>query len=168
MVISLNLLIAQQLTVLFNIDWSKHILCTRSCLLTGHISGRTASVRDQLTGTLYNTNPVSVPAATNAPPPRTLFGRLGIRKPSLLSLSGPLVPPHAAHTARTFSLDDLLKPPVRSKKCPVPFFTVLGPGLVHVHPSLHCTITPLLFYFIFVQHNYILNVCFNYLQLLSL
>lgn len=153
MVISLNLLIPQQLTVLLNIDWSKHILCTRSCLLIGHISGRTASVRDQLTGTLYNTNPVSVPAATNAPPPRTLFGRLGIRKPSLLSLTGPLVPPHAAHTARTFSLDDLLKPPVRSKKCPVPFFTVLGPGLVHVHPSLHCTIHPtsLLFYFCSTQ-----------------
>lgn len=36
--------------------------------------------------------------------------------------------------------------------------------------TLHFTVqfTPLLFYFIFVQHNYILHVCFNYLQLLSL
>ncbi|KAL1128857.1 hypothetical protein AAG570_013391 [Ranatra chinensis] len=39
--------------------------------------------------------------------PRSLLGRLGIRKPSLL---GQL--PHPIHnTSRTFSLDDLLKPP---------------------------------------------------------
>jgi len=51
--------------------------------------------------------------------PRSLFGRLGIRKPSLLSLTSPHGhnnhPTAASATARTFSLDDLLKPPPRSK-----------------------------------------------------
>lgn len=53
--------------------------------------------------------------------PRSLFGRLGIRKPSLLSLTSPHSHnnhPTAAATARTFSLDDLLKPPPRSKASP--------------------------------------------------
>jgi hypothetical protein len=61
--------------------------------------------------------------------PRSLFGRLGIRKPSLLSLTSPHGHNHhqtsATATARTFSLDDLLKPPPRSKislKPPVFFF----------------------------------------------
>lgn len=88
-------------------------------------------MREQLSGPLYASNPVPVPPVNASGPPRTLFGRLGIRKPSLLSLTSPLVPP--AHTARTFSLDDLLKPPSRSKKHPVPVFTVLEPGLVNVH-----------------------------------
>lgn len=105
-----------------------------SCLSSGHISGRTPSMREQLSGSLYASNPVPVPPASTTGPPRTLFGRLGIRKPSLLSLTSPLVPP--AHTARTFSLDDLLKPPTRSKKHPVPVFTVLEPGLVNVHTPL--------------------------------
>lgn len=42
--------------------------------------------------------------------PRTLLTRLGIRKPSVTGLAGP---PRAA---RTFSLDDLLKPPPRRKE----------------------------------------------------
>jgi hypothetical protein len=54
--------------------------------------------------------------------PRSLFGRLGIRKPSLLSLTSPHShnnhPTAASATARTFSLDDLLKPPPRSKASP--------------------------------------------------
>jgi hypothetical protein len=51
--------------------------------------------------------------------PRSLFGRLGIRKPSLLSLTSPHGHNNhqtsASATSRTFSLDDLLKPPPRSK-----------------------------------------------------
>ncbi|CRK91200.1 CLUMA_CG004883, isoform A [Clunio marinus] len=39
---------------------------------------------------------------------KSIFGRLGIRKPSLLSLSSPQ--PSQGSTARTFSLDDLLRP----------------------------------------------------------
>jgi len=43
-------------------------------------------------------------------PPRSLLGRLGIRKPSLLGLATPPEP-----AARTFSLDDLLRAPPGSK-----------------------------------------------------
>lgn len=46
--------------------------------------------------------------------PKTLLGRLGIRKPSILSLSSPH-PSSGGATARTFSLDDLLRPPPRRK-----------------------------------------------------
>jgi len=67
--------------------------------------------------------------------PRSLFGRLGIRKPSLLSLTSPHShnnhPTAASATARTFSLDDLLKPPPRSKaspKAPVLFFKKRNKG----------------------------------------
>lgn len=38
---------------------------------------------------------------------------MGIRKPSILSLSSPHA--NAGETARTFSLDDLLRPPARRK-----------------------------------------------------
>lgn len=44
---------------------------------------------------------------------KSIFGRLGIRKPSLLSLSSPQAP--QGSTARTFSLDDLLMPLPRRK-----------------------------------------------------
>lgn len=83
---------------------------------------RSSSVREQLaaaSAAVSATNP-AVPAPSPGPcsnPPRTLFGRLGIRKPSILSLTSP----HASSggyqpaTARTFSLDDLLKPPPRRK-----------------------------------------------------
>lgn len=69
--------------------------------------------------------------ATSSPNPRTLLGRLGIRKPSLFSLTSPLQP---THTARTFSLDDLFKPSSSSKTNPVtassftPFFRALSSG----------------------------------------
>lgn len=43
----------------------------------------------------------------------SIFGRLGIRKPSILSLSSPQ--PTGGAAARTFSLDDLLRPPPRRK-----------------------------------------------------
>ncbi|RZF36004.1 hypothetical protein LSTR_LSTR005820, partial [Laodelphax striatellus] len=90
-------------------------------------AGRTPSVREQLAGgPLYTSSGQLVAGGAQGqaggvqgqgagtgpgggPPARSLFGRLGIRKPSLLSLTSPLVPP--AHTARTFSLDDLLKQP---------------------------------------------------------
>lgn len=119
---------------------------------TGHMSSRTASVRDQLSSSLYSTNPVPVPVqapSVGTQPRASLFGRLGIRKPSLLSLTSPLVPPAHAPTARTFSLDDLLKPPSRSKKLPVPVFTSRDFGLVNVHdPSLSLSLVHrLLFWF---------------------
>lgn len=92
-------------------------------------TGRTPSVREQLAGPLYNTSQLAVPAGSGAGgggtgggsggPPRSLFGRLGIRKPSLLSLTSPLVPPAPTQTARTFSLDDLLKQPPGSKDHPI-------------------------------------------------
>uniref|UniRef100_A0A1B0GQ85 Uncharacterized protein n=1 Tax=Phlebotomus papatasi TaxID=29031 RepID=A0A1B0GQ85_PHLPP len=67
------------------------------------------SLREQLQFTS------SIPQATITTPgvPRSIFGRLGIRKPSILSLSSPQSTGGA--TARTFSLDDLLRPPPRRK-----------------------------------------------------
>lgn len=44
---------------------------------------------------------------------KSIFNRLGIRKPSILSLSSPQLP--QGSTARTFSLDDLLRPLPRRK-----------------------------------------------------
>lgn len=67
------------------------------------------SLREQL----QFTNSIPQSTATTPGAPRTIFGRLGIRKPSILSLSSPQ-PPGGA-TARTFSLDDLLRPPPRRK-----------------------------------------------------
>lgn len=73
------------------------------------------SLREQLHFTITNSAPQST--ATTPGTARTIFGRLGIRKPSILSLS--LSSPHAnvgGETAnRTFSLDDLLRPPARRK-----------------------------------------------------
>ncbi|XP_037027805.1 uncharacterized protein LOC119068348 isoform X6 [Bradysia coprophila] len=70
------------------------------------------SLREQL----QFTNVVPQSTATTPGAPRTIFGRLGIRKPSILSLSSPQ-PPGGA-TARTFSLDDLLRPPPRRTPSP--------------------------------------------------
>ncbi|KAG5683953.1 hypothetical protein PVAND_013208 [Polypedilum vanderplanki] len=47
---------------------------------------------------------------------KSIFNRLGIRKPSILSLSSPQIP--SGSTARTFSLDDLLRPPPRRTPSP--------------------------------------------------
>ncbi|XP_065085313.1 uncharacterized protein LOC135707424 isoform X2 [Ochlerotatus camptorhynchus] len=60
----------------------------------------------------------TVPSSTATTPAthRTIFGRLGIRKPSILSLSSPQQVGGA--TARTFSLDDLLRPPPRRTPSP--------------------------------------------------
>lgn len=69
------------------------------------------SLREQLHFTITNSAPHST--ATTPGTARTIFGRLGIRKPSILSLS--LSSPHAhaqageETAARTFSLDDLLR-----------------------------------------------------------
>ncbi|GAB0092216.1 C-type lectin-like [Sergentomyia squamirostris] len=70
------------------------------------------SLREQLQFT------TSIPQTTIATPgaPRTIFGRLGIRKPSILSLSSPQ--PNGGAAARTFSLDDLLRPPPRRTPSP--------------------------------------------------
>ncbi|ERL91607.1 hypothetical protein D910_08937 [Dendroctonus ponderosae] len=85
---------------------------------------RSTSVREQLAAASGATAAV-LAAATPSPGPaqgRSIFGRLGIRKPSILSLTSP----HAScgaggyspATARTFSLDDLLKPPPRRSPSP--------------------------------------------------
>ncbi|XP_053678642.1 uncharacterized protein LOC128729018 [Anopheles nili] len=71
------------------------------------------ALREQLqasAGTVSSSN-VTTPASH-----RTIFGRLGIRKPSILSLSSPQQVGGA--TARTFSLDDLLRPPPRRTPSP--------------------------------------------------
>ncbi|XP_059617745.1 uncharacterized protein LOC132262482 [Phlebotomus argentipes] len=70
------------------------------------------SLREQLQFT------TSIPQTTISTPgvPRSIFGRLGIRKPSILSLSSPQ--PTGGATARTFSLDDLLRPPPRRTPSP--------------------------------------------------
>ncbi|XP_068083923.1 uncharacterized protein [Anabrus simplex] len=83
---------------------------------SGH--SRPPSVREQLTAT-SGTTVVVVPSPQPGCP-RSLFGRLGIRKPSLLSLTSPHANSHhpTTATARTFSLDDLLKPP--PKRTPSP------------------------------------------------
>ncbi|XP_058443100.1 uncharacterized protein LOC131425318 isoform X3 [Malaya genurostris] len=71
------------------------------------------ALREQLQATAG-----TVPSSTATTPAthRTIFGRLGIRKPSLLSLSSPQQVGGA--TARTFSLDDLLRPPPRRTPSP--------------------------------------------------
>ncbi|KAJ8941046.1 hypothetical protein NQ318_015523 [Aromia moschata] len=79
---------------------------------------RSTSVREQLAAAAAaaagGTTAVTVTPSPGPGAPRSLFGRLGIRKPSILSLTSP----HAGGgyvpaTGRTFSLDDLLKPPPR-------------------------------------------------------
>ncbi|XP_055586798.1 uncharacterized protein LOC129739391 isoform X3 [Uranotaenia lowii] len=71
------------------------------------------ALREQLQATAG-----TVPSSTATTPAthRTIFGRLGIRKPSILSLSSPQ--PVGGATARTFSLDDLLRPPPRRSPSP--------------------------------------------------
>ncbi|XP_055685615.1 uncharacterized protein LOC129791455 isoform X2 [Lutzomyia longipalpis] len=77
----------------------------------GSLHSHHTSLREQLQFT------TSIPQTTNTPGvPRSIFGRLGIRKPSILSLSSPQ--PSGGATARTFSLDDLLRPPPRRTPSP--------------------------------------------------
>ncbi|KAL1516744.1 hypothetical protein ABEB36_000608 [Hypothenemus hampei] len=89
---------------------------------------RSTSVREQLAAASNAAAAAaasSLTAGTPSPGPnqgRSIFGRLGIRKPSILSLTSP----HAGGggggyspaTARTFSLDDLLKPSPRRSPSP--------------------------------------------------
>ena len=75
------------------------------------------SLREQLQVAGASNNPmmqtgVAQQTVTTPGTQKSLFGRLGIRKPSILSLSSPQ--PQAS-TARTFSLDDLLMPLPRRK-----------------------------------------------------
>lgn len=78
------------------------------------------SLREQLQVAGAANNPImqsNVPTANATTPGsdsrKSIFNRLGIRKPSILSLSSPQFP--SSSTARTFSLDDLLRPPPRRK-----------------------------------------------------
>ncbi|GLV32030.1 weary [Carabus blaptoides fortunei] len=89
----------------------------------GGTSLRGSSVREQLSGGAAATAAVMVVPSPQPGCQRSLFGRLGIRKPSILSLTSPHglnVNNHAtaAAAARTFSLDDLLKPPPRRTPSP--------------------------------------------------
>ncbi|KAL9879695.1 uncharacterized protein ACN2A1_011533 isoform 3-T22 [Glossina fuscipes fuscipes] len=74
------------------------------------------SLREQLQFT------TAIPQSTvnNVPgAPRSIFNRLGIRKPSILSLSSPNpIQGGGGAAARTFSLDDLLRPPPRRSPSP--------------------------------------------------
>ncbi|CAH0546919.1 unnamed protein product [Brassicogethes aeneus] len=82
---------------------------------------RSTSVREQLAAaSAAATGGSTVPVAPSPGPgaPRSLFGRLGIRKPSILSLTSPHASGYVPATARTFSLDDLLKPPPRRSPSP--------------------------------------------------
>nr|CAD7431863.1 unnamed protein product [Timema monikensis] len=81
---------------------------------TGSHHSRPSSSREQLTGATLVVVPSPQPGC-----PRSIFGRLGIRKPSLLSLTSPQGHGSlsANTTARTFSLDDLLGPPPRTESC---------------------------------------------------
>ncbi|XP_072375312.1 uncharacterized protein [Diabrotica undecimpunctata] len=75
---------------------------------------RSSSVREQLAASAGGT--ATTPSQSSGPSSRSLFGRLGIRKPSILSLTSPHASGYEAAAARTFSLDDLLKPPPRRKR----------------------------------------------------
>lgn len=74
---------------------------------------RSASVREQLAAS--GTAAITVTPSPGPGASKSLFGRLGIRKPSILSLTSPHASGYVPATARTFSLDDLLKPPLRRK-----------------------------------------------------
>ncbi|XP_017779050.1 PREDICTED: uncharacterized protein LOC108564494 isoform X2 [Nicrophorus vespilloides] len=82
----------------------------------GVSSLRSSSVREQLAAS--GAAAVSVTPSPGPGAPRSLFGRLGIRKPSILSLTSPHASGYSPATARTFSLDDLLKPPPRRTPSP--------------------------------------------------
>lgn len=84
--------------------------------VTGHSHHHHISLREQLQvagGAIPNQSQNQTAGVTTPGQPKSIFGRLGIRKPSILSLSSPQ-PPQGS-TARTFSLDDLLRPPPRRK-----------------------------------------------------
>ncbi|XP_031348289.1 uncharacterized protein LOC116174493 [Photinus pyralis] len=73
------------------------------------------SLREQLAAS--GASAVTVTPSPGPGVPRSIFGRLGIRKPSILSLTSPRASGYSPATARTFSLDDLLKPPRRKAEC---------------------------------------------------
>lgn len=62
-----------------------------------------------------NHTPITTATTPGSDSKKSIFNRLGIRKPSILSLSSPHQIPSSGSTARTFSLDDLLRPPPRRK-----------------------------------------------------
>jgi hypothetical protein len=107
---------------------------------------------------------------------KSIFSRLGIRKPSILSLSSPLQP---STTSRTFSLDDLLRPLPRRKLMQSFFFIFkllfyLSPLLsiflkllntlhsVSFPPIMHCTRTFLNFLLSKFFFDVFVCLCFPY------
>lgn len=144
---------------------------------------RSSSVRDQLATGGTNAAVVVVPS----PQPgcqRGLFGRLGIRKPSILSLTSPhghsASHQDATATARTFSLDDLLKPPPRRKAtafpCEMPcLWTDLLPVVLlslrsmfhyhHLSLSLYLSLFTLCLYSISIHTLYICTYIMHYYQI---
>ncbi|XP_050534500.1 uncharacterized protein LOC126901790 isoform X3 [Daktulosphaira vitifoliae] len=86
----------------------------RSRHFTVNASGRMSSMRSELLVPTVMTNGATPSDEGNSPTAqqpqaKTFLRRLGIRKPSLMSLTSPL---QSGRTARTFSLDDLLRPQV--------------------------------------------------------
>lgn len=92
------------------------------------------------------------------PHAKTFLRRLGIRKPSLMSLTSPKP---SSRTARTFSLDDLLRPQVPSKVSTIPplssiyshfsvyIFTLC---ILHRHFSIYIYSCIFFFFFSIIRH----------------
>lgn len=118
-------------------------------------SGRATVSRSELTGqngiaTAMNTSQTTT--ANSSPNPKTLLGRIGIRKPSLFSLSSSSQP---THTARTFSLDDLFKQSSSSKTNPDHlFFSPL---------FMHCTFQFFFNFFLFCTVKQYCLACSSFL-----
>lgn len=139
------------------------MLISYNYLVTVNASGRMSSVRGELLVPTVRTNGATPSEGGNSPPPqpKTFLRRLGIRKPSLMSLTSPL---QTGRTARTFSLDDLLRPQVPSKvstihPLPKPFTYSHRIALYNILTIYSISI------FIFLQLNtlYITNVLCIYI-----
>lgn len=101
-------------SAIYIVDNKYAVLISYNYIVTVNASGRMSSVRGELLVPTVRTNGATPSEGGNSPPPqpKTFLRRLGIRKPSLMSLTSPL---QTGRTARTFSLDDLLRPQVPSK-----------------------------------------------------
>lgn len=126
------------------------------CAVTVNASGRMSSVRGELLVPTMKTNGATPSEGGNSPPPqpKTFLRRLGIRKPSLMSLTSPL---QTGRTNRTFSLDDLLRPQVPSKVSTIP-----SPKLPRHHQHNLFTRTPHIIYIYCTLYIYIFIIYSTY------